>query len=52
MAVTKHGPVYAGLSTDTKPSPPSGNIQVTLASETAGTNVTMKAGSWIRYRTI
>jgi hypothetical protein len=31
---------------------PSGNVQVTLASETAGTNVTMKAGSWIRYRTI
>jgi hypothetical protein len=31
---------------------PSGNLQITLASETAGTNVTMKAGSWIRYRTI
>lgn len=31
---------------------PSGVIQVTLASETAGTNVTMKVGSWIRYRTI
>lgn len=31
---------------------PSGTVQVTLASETAGTNVTMKAGSWIRYRTI
>ncbi len=31
---------------------PSGNFQVTLASETAGTNVTMKAGSWIRYRAI
>jgi hypothetical protein len=31
---------------------PSGNIQVNLASETGGTNVTMKAGSFIRYRTI
>jgi hypothetical protein len=31
---------------------PSGNVQITLASETAGTNVTMRAGSWIRYRTI
>lgn len=31
---------------------PSGALQVTLASETAGTNVTMKAGSWIRYREI
>jgi hypothetical protein len=30
---------------------PSGNIQVNLASETGGTNVTMKAGSFIRYRT-
>jgi hypothetical protein len=29
-----------------------GNFQITLASETAGTNVTMRAGSWIRYRTI
>lgn len=31
---------------------PSGALQVTLASETAGTVVTMKAGSWIRYREI
>jgi carbon monoxide dehydrogenase subunit G len=30
---------------------PSGNVQVQLASETGGTNVTMKAGSFIRYRT-
>jgi hypothetical protein len=30
---------------------PSGDIQVRLASETAGTNVTIKAGSYIRYRT-
>lgn len=27
------------------------SIQVNLASETGGTNVTMKAGSFIRYRT-
>ncbi len=31
---------------------PSGNFQITLASEIAATSVTMKAGSWIRYRTI
>lgn len=31
---------------------PSGNFQVTLASETAATNVTMKAGSYIMYREI
>jgi hypothetical protein len=31
---------------------PSGAVQVTLASETAGTNVTMKAGSFLRYREI
>jgi len=31
---------------------PSGDFQVTLAAETAGTNVTMRAGSFIRYRTI
>lgn len=31
---------------------PSGNFQITLASETAATNVTMKAGSWFRYREI
>lgn len=30
---------------------PSGNFQITLASETAAVNVTMKAGSFIRYRT-
>lgn len=30
---------------------PSGNFQVQLASETNGTAVTMKAGSWIAYRT-
>lgn len=30
----------------------SGNIQITLASETAGTNVTMKAGSILMYREI
>ena len=28
----------------------SGNFQITLASETAGTNVTMKAGSILMYR--
>jgi hypothetical protein len=31
---------------------PSGNFQVQLASETAATNVTMMAGSWIAYREI
>lgn len=31
---------------------PSGSVQVQLASETAGTTVTAKAGSFIRYRTI
>jgi hypothetical protein len=30
----------------------SGNFQITLASETAGTNVTLKAGSFLMYRTI
>lgn len=31
---------------------PSGNIRLQLASETAGTVVTSKAGSWLKYRTI
>lgn len=31
---------------------PSGNVQVTLASESAGTNVTIKAGSFLRYREV
>jgi len=31
---------------------PSGNIQVRLRAETGAANVTMKAGSWLRYRTI
>jgi hypothetical protein len=31
---------------------PSGTFKIQLASETAGTNVTMKAGSFIRYRVI
>lgn len=31
---------------------PSGDFQITLASETAGTNVTMKAGSFFMYREI
>ncbi len=31
---------------------PSGNLRVIVASETAGTNVTIKAGSWLRYREI
>ena len=31
---------------------PSGTVRVQLASETAGTDVTMKAGSWLRYREI
>lgn len=29
---------------------PSGNVQVTVASETAGTTVTVRAGSFIKYR--
>lgn len=39
------GVAVAGLT-------PSGSIRVQLASETAGTNVTIKAGSFLRYRTI
>ena len=31
---------------------PGGSFQINLATETAATNVTMKAGSYIRYRTI
>lgn len=31
---------------------PSGKVRVQLASETAATNVTIKAGSWLRYREI
>lgn len=31
---------------------PSGNVRVQLASETAGTNVTIKAGSFLKYRAI
>lgn len=31
---------------------PSGNVRVQLASETAATNVTMKAGSFLKYRLI
>lgn len=31
---------------------PSGNVQVTLNAETAGTTVTMKAGSFLRYREV
>ena len=30
---------------------PSGNLRLQLASETAGTNVTVKAGSFLKYRT-
>lgn len=37
------GNVIAGAS-------PSGTVKVQLASETAGTNVTIKAGSYLRYR--
>lgn len=39
------GTLVAGAS-------PSGNLQIRLASETAGTNVTAKAGSWIAWREI
>lgn len=39
------GLVIAGVS-------PSGTVRVQLASETAGTNVTMKAGSFIKYREV
>ena len=42
---TVNGYIIAGAS-------PSGNVQIQLASETAGTNVTMRAGSYIAYRTI
>lgn len=31
---------------------PSGTVKVQLASETAGTTVTVKAGSYLKYRTI
>lgn len=31
---------------------PSGTVQVTIASETAATNVTVQAGSWLAYREI
>lgn len=31
---------------------PSGNVRVQLASEAAGTNVTIKAGSFLKYRTL
>lgn len=31
---------------------PSGQVRLQLASETAGTNVTVKAGSYLKYRTI
>lgn len=33
-------------------SSPSGSVRIQLASETAGTNVTMQAGSYLRYRAI
>jgi hypothetical protein len=31
---------------------PSGNVQLTLATETAGTAVTVKAGSYLKFREI
>jgi len=31
---------------------PSGNVRIQLASETAGTTVTAKAGSYLKYRTV
>ena len=43
--VTIHGMAIAGAG-------PSGIMRLQFASETNGTNVTMKAGSFIRYRTI
>ena len=39
------GTVLAGAA-------PSGQVRVQMASETAGTNVTVKAGSWIKWRLI
>jgi len=39
------GTVIAGAT-------PSGNVRLQMASETAGTNVTVKARSWLRYRVI
>ena len=43
-SVEVRGMVLAGAA-------PSGTIKIQLASETAGTNVTLKAGSFLRYRT-
>lgn len=42
---TMNGLIVAGAT-------PSGDLQIQLASETGGTNVTMRAGSFIAYRTI
>ena len=39
------GACFAGAS-------PSGTVRIQLASETAGTTVTVKAGSFLRYRTV
>lgn len=39
------GTLIAGVS-------PAGQTRIQLASETAGTNVTIKAGSWLKFRTI
>jgi hypothetical protein len=48
---TQSWPGYVGGEIDMGGSP-SGTVKLQLASETAGTNVTCKAGSWLRYREI
>lgn len=49
-STTQSWPGYIGGEISMGASP-AGSIKLQLASETAGTNVTMKAGSYIRYRT-
>lgn len=48
---TQSWPGYIGGEIEMGASP-SGTVKLQLASETAGTNVTCKAGSWLRYREI
>ena len=48
---TQSWPGYVGGEIQMGASP-SGTVKLQLASETAGTNVTCKAGSWLRYREI
>lgn len=48
---TQSWPAYVGGEIEMGGSP-SGTVKLQLASETGGTNVTCKAGSWLRYREI